>query len=1534
MRWMFDPVSEQNADRYLDSTQQAEDRARTGATQELSDRISQIYRENPWMTPAQVLALAKGNASPEAVDFASTQQARNVTATLDPDKPQRGWFDRNFTSKLRAASRWTFAALDFIPEFVQGGVAQFRKPGDTLFQEGWFTATKLGTALQNPELRGEGFFMGGEAVDPKTGQVVTFEEKAGEKARAYRGEINGHAWTIGRGAASLLFTPGSKAYATASGLLDAVVTVTMDPTVLGGKAVAAVRTGRALAPSVKSVDEINEIRAALKAGLRTQAGMDKADSLAASGSKFLKFWQTDRRARRLVERLADPANNDAYGIFTGAFNGKIDIATATRFAEAKSTDEVMEVLVDVANRLDDTNPNLIPEDIRDIRGARAVFGSSRIPFFNNLRRSEWFTTMPRSRLVFGTAQDNTEAVLNMGRYLDTIQGGYTKTDEGRELMNKMMKALRNESNINFDAIDEVYEESVRKLLKAEGASKEQIDTIFLNIQQSNVDMQRYFIDLAGNPTDEGLLQHGIKMGYIDPAQFDGVDLSKIDSWQMVGPGTLLELSQRVKVLPDIREVRRISGNPFVRKVMTNKKGELQLPLQAVEKFQTDIWKPLQLMTGGYILRNMLDAQVRMAVVGKDGFFNHPLRYIQYAMGQRGVGTVTGQSMDQIVQRYMDDVNGNELDDSIFQLMNETVRSDIKDPVSAYNKSRRSGAWVNVSRQQEPERWQQGLLDELVQVAKDPAMNAIAKGVDTPDLVAWLRNDPQGKKYLKILESTLKRGLKYVDDKGDAVYVKFDDVTDEVLTEWVNRLNRARVDMKTGLDDDIKFAVAYRRVPSGIKDDLDVDDIVERFPGGMQNGVGREVTYLADDGTGNMVLTRGIQVSPDPVGGVGRVEVRPVLSGNDVVDSTEGRRELAELIRRKVDEFDADPSRPGFPPNVKLAQRTISESDKRVFNRITNWFFNDFYGGATRKLEKSPLFRQFYYDYVAQEVGGITRAEAISLVDNIKKYAAAAKTTPVKYVGNKKVWETIQQAAKTNADDGLGTIKQLDDYAKLMALDNVKTTLYNAAERNNLEDIARVVVPFGVAWREVVTKYAKFLAEDPSRIRRGQLVYSGAEKFDPDGDGQGFFYKDPVSGQNSFLSPFSGELAQLVTGVNAPLKGEVRRLSIGLSVTPGIGPTAQVAASMIIPDTPRFDALSKFLMPYGRKDPDANILIPSYALKVKSALFDDPNKMETIYGNTYMDTVRALATSGKYKNAEGIPDEASKARLMEDAKTPARVLTLMRALGQFIGPVAPSNEFIIQNADKQDMLASAISQEFYRMQNENYDTAVPRAIEMFGEDAFMYFTGKTQAVVGGVEPTDVFADWERSNGGFLNTYNLMGGYFAPGGDAFSFEAWDRMKRTGKIRELTPAEVWDRAQYRVGASIYRYYRDQVGGYPTQEQSAWLKQVRAAIHRRFPGFPEVPVFTVGEFELKIDELKRAVADPRMEGNKVASAIATYLSYRDQAIQRYVSEGGSPQGLGTAKGAEPLRQWLVSIGMAIGEQVPEFQRIWDRELMNEVDK
>jgi hypothetical protein len=146
--------------------------------------------------------------------------------------------------------------------------------------------------------------------------------------------------------------------------------------------------------------------------------------------------------------------------------------------------------------------------------------------------------------------------------------------------------------------------------------------------------------------------------------------------------------------------------------------------------------------------------------------------------------------------------------------------------------------------------------------------------------------------------------------------------------------------------------------------------------------------------------------------------------------------------------------------------------------------------------------------------------------------------------------------------------------------------------------------------------------------------------------------------------------------------------------------------------------------------------------------------------------------------------------------------------------------------------------------------------------------------------------------------------------------------------------DLAQFRVGNAIYRDLKKQAGQYPPQEVKDWLRNSRQKIHEKLPGFPAQPVFTVGEFQRNIQEMKRAVQDPRLADNEVAGAAAEYLRYRDQAIAEYVAAGGKEGGFATAKQAADLRQWLFNIGNALSEAVPEFQRVWDRELASEVDE
>lgn len=1568
----FDALSEQRVFDRAEREMKNAERYKSGANPQIAERAGQIYRQSPWMTPSQVLALAKGGASDQAVQLASDIQAKVGTEKMDPNRPDdKNWFERNIYDKFKAGTRWSFAALDLVPDLAQNVASQVFSQNDPAGFDGWFASTKLGTMLSAKQ----------GAVDPETGQPITAgegffigksaEKLQAERARRVRGTINGSAWTIGRGAANVVFTPGSKGYSIASGLLDAVVLVGADPTVIGGKITAPIRGAKALLQGVRSADEAAGLAKLAQAGVlstlknadRAAAGLTKAESLAVDGSKFIKFWTKDARARRLVTYLASPENNDPVVLLRDVFKGKLDINTAKRFAAAKDENEVLGILAEVSRLMDEGNPRMLPTDIREIPAAlRKSYVAQRVPLWNSFRRSPLMTQVPDQVLVLGDDFDNTKAVLNAANYLDTlgtrsrtvgatveeakamtVKGRrlrFTETEEGKAIMGQIIDAYSSGDKSAVKKADEAFDAVVKTLLSKNGATDAEIADIFAKVKLTINDTRAYFINAAGEADDGGWFAQMLELDPNAAEQFKHLDPDQLKQLRMNGPGSVLELIDRVHVLPDIREVRRVTANPLIRKAIKrgDETGQRAL-VEYSEYLQNKIWKPITLATGGYILRNMIDAQTRIAINGLDGFFNHPYRYIQWVLMKRGAADITGKNFDQVISSAVDYL-GNAVSSNYDEALTFSLKKNLEDPVSTAINAAKARSFSTANKLTNRDEWFTGLVEELIQISKDGMMNAWAKGIPTDDLLEYYRSTETGRKFLDQFVEYLRNGVNIVDENGysQGLY-KVADPNDDVIKLWIDRLIGSRVELKTASDADVKFATGYRRVPLGPLGDVNAKDIRPQdiIDGPKNLGRGSLIRTVDDDGKEVFAVVSDVKTVTRPqsqiIPGFADETEDVILSltrvsTNDIVDSKEGRIEFAKFLRSKVEASEADATVKQFPKWTKVSQKAREQDNSpealKLFDKFTDWFFQGVYGGLSKTFERSPVFRQFYYDEVTRNIDYLTKDSAQELLTVIKQKAKDFEMSPERYVGGRDAWRKIKEAAAVA--NGEGTIDQLDDYAQMLALNKTKETLYNASTRNNLEDIMRIIVPFGVAYREVMGTYIKLMAQDPTRIRRGQLLYYGAENFDPDADGQGFFYKDPTSGEMSFNFPLSGELTKLLTGVNAPLQAPVKRVSIGLQVIPSLGPVGQIAASQLIPDTPTFDEVSSILLPYGR---DSFSFAPSWSRKILSALKDDPGKLQSIYGNTYVDVVRALSTSGDYD----LDDEQSKANLLEDAKLKARVLTGLRGLAQFIGPAAPSLEYMVET-DGGDVYASAMVQEFYRLQNENYDTAVSEFLRLFGEDAILYLSSKSKSVAGGLEATEAFGDWERSNEGLLTLYPDVAGYFAPGGDDFSFEVWDRQLRSGRRERLSAKEVIDNAQYKMGSALYRAYRQQVGAYPTDAQRAWLASARREISKRYPGFPATPVFTVGEFEKKIQDLRNAVQNESLADNAVAQAVATYLNYRDQAIAQYVAAGGQEGGFDSAKRAEPLRDYLVSIGQALVQRTPDFARIWDRELSNEVDK
>jgi len=331
-------------------------------------------------------------------------------------------------------------------------------------------------------------------------------------------------------------------------------------------------------------------------------------------------------------------------------------------------------------------------------------------------------------------------------------------------------------------------------------------------------------------------------------------------------------------------------------------------------------------------------------------------------------------------------------------------------------------------------------------------------------------------------------------------------------------------------------------------------------------------------------------------------------------------------------------------------------------------------------------------------------------------------------------------------------------------------------------------------------------------------------------------------------------------------------------------------------------------------------------RAKDAIEGNTINMETVFANTYIETLRALTVSGEYDLAN--PEE--KEKLYADARNKARILAGMRVLGQFIGPTSPTAEFKV-TSKQGDIYGTTLVKEFYKLQADNYDTAVTRFLDIYGDDALLYISSKTESLVGGLEPTEAFGDWERGNEDLFKKYPDVAGFMAPGGTDFDFQVWNRQVTTGKRRRLTDRELVAQAEYKVGAAKYRELKSQLGESPSEEQRNWLRGWKDELYKEYPGFLQNSKFDPNALPRKLQQMDSMVADPALSDNDAAQALKQYLSYRNQAVQQ--AEVAGYKSL-SSDAAQPLRDWLSSIAVALIKETPEFARIFERELSYEVDQ
>jgi hypothetical protein len=1562
--------------------------------------LADLYKKMPWVAPKVLLDASKNpNLSPQAQEVIATSGAQQYIKQNDPNNPEKkkGWWDRNVYDKVKSISRWTFAGLQFTSDVTENMLSQVASGNNPDGIDGWFKSTQLGTLIAGDDA-GEGFFFGGKAADEQA-----------RRAREFRGTINGHAWTVGRGAADLVFTPGSKAYSLLSGFIDASFDIVADPTLFAGQAFKAAKTGEAV-KGVWGTRKISQViaDAAVERGIvqtdkipqitkeaaeaaakisRGEIGINSAEAISFVDSDYFRWFDKNNKARRLTERFAGYAaeatqksvglKDEAAEIERGKaalkiiqdFRGRIDGETAMRLAAADDPLKVKAVLAEAAAQLGrETNSVLLPRQIGDIRGAGATYAArelarERVPLWRNIRNSSWWEQIPvEGAIVNGSSLDRVKAIRTMDQWLRGIGYHTEKADEYENFMGKTVAFLSDtdgaKRNLRFEKL---YDDFIERITEFAGGDKAVATETTRRLREELAKVRSFAVDNAGLPDDGGLVQ--MLRQYIPQKTLDKFSPDELDNLKTNGPGALVELVDKTLVLPDFRKFRAIAGNPVTRHVLRTRAGDERAIIAVTNQLQQEVWKPLVLATGGYVVRNMIDSHIRIAARGYQNFFSHPFQFIQTVLGSRYVGPLNRpvDRFGRVVARTFEDMSDDEIAESLTGIWadyakatNKTVYNHLKDPLTANERQFRGENFALITREGDRAAHTTGYIDSIGQVSTDPILQQMARYWRLPRdernarIIEWMDNTPEGKQARKDVLDFFSAGVRLPHHRtGRNFYTTFDKASDtEKIMAWIEGPTTARIKTLIGDDEDLRFVVLHDRVPlieevalpngktqtqvAALVNDQRLDTLTPTNPGRPL-----DVGSAVDMGNGNEgIITniRTVQV-PDPFNPGVTVDqqladIQPVFKGNAFSrrandPSLFGTEELRRIVDIKGDS--------GIIPQfVKRAERI--EKGKTVgldklsgaLDTGVRWFFGGLVGTAQRKLERSPFFRQAFYKEVADNAFLLSPAEQAKLRTQIADYVddlnqdlsrkGFANLTVERYVGGKDIYNKIFGKVST----GDATIDDLQNYASAFALQEVEQTLYNAAEKSNFEDMFRIVAPFATAFRETLGKYTQFLIEDPSRIRKTQLAVNAMtyDNDDPDDFVSGFFDKDPVDGKSVFNLPIGGWGGAVLA---FPTKGPFQVANL-----PGFGPVVQIAASELLPDTPTLNDVRKFVLPYGEQN--LSSLVPSWARRGIEAVKADTTNMATMFGQTYGDTIKYLLTSGKYDTTN--PDEM--AQLYADAKSKARQLTILRALFQFTGPTSPRLDFNV-DLENGDVTASAISQAWYDMRSENPDTAVARFIETFGEEAFAYMGSKTRAVAGGIENTEAFREWQAENSDLFNEYKNVAGYLAPGGDQFSFQAFNRSLQAGLSRRLTGPEIKEAADYTIGNFYFRQKRDSMGDTLSDEQRAWLKRYRSAINKKFPGFPVAPQFNPNQLEDEIEDLRRLTSDSRVADNETAASIAKYIKYRDQALAQAQQAGLTT--LDSEKAA-PLRDWLSSIARVLIDQNPEFARIYDDKFSPEVDK
>ena len=857
-----------------------------------------------------------------------------------------------------------------------------------------------------------------------------------------------------------------------------------------------------------------------------------------------------------------------------------------------------------------------------------------------------------------------------------------------------------------------------------------------------------------------------------------------------------------------------------------------------------VFKPLVLLRFAFLTRVFLEEQMRFVMGNMDGFFNHPMHYIQWVTSgkkQRKMvitaGELSGAELDavKLMQSY-----------EHFEAIQKSFT--LKGLLGRDNKAAAALNFSRINKSAGIDKYTSALSFELLQLRGDPLARLIARHGHASEEVADFAKSAQGQKYFQDLA-----------DWGGSQWDRI--VHDVDFQQQHIQSIEARIRLKTGgilekgeyfqhqtAREKYRYNIMSNRSASGSNEDLinfigsgDLWDIDK----------GKLVTFIPEDLTkGELTKTnmwRGNQAKLDGL-------LKRYVQSDDIIGPT-GNRGL------NLDMGD-----------LKLATE-VTDATKygKKMDEWVNHMFTHLMTKPIGYLNRSTAFKQYRYQYLLANWENIQPAAR-------KRFIEEAK---VLNIPTKVQQEMAFLSKSKKVREGAMDYELANNASKSFGLSGTKNLLYDASKRHLISDITRNIFPFPEVWFEVAQTWGKLLADKPYAMRNAHVGIRSGENWMTEGSterNEGFITANPQNrDEKMFVWPFSGFLSSLVYGKNVEgdawtetqvaSKAYLSGINLlGQGFVPGPNPMVGFLADKVLPiekwPAEVKDTLFGGFVPEG-KFLDGAVPYPPWFKKLAAAMTDQDLGDEPRH---QFDEMRGAATIQVYRygmitgqnlklyesgdldiyldevDSNWSEDDADFIQKRDEAfllysKRKAKYLFGFQALAQFMLPTGFQPTYYVKDIEGNSWNASVLADEYRKLllDNENDDTAAAEDfINKYGLE-HGWLTAPSKVSKGGRKNYGYrAAKFQEENKEILKELKLTSWLVLPENPA---EARATSDLIPDKTQLTPDEFRRNVNDTIGYFRYQAYQDQIknlGLSSTQEVIA-KRWFRNELILQLPGFQE---------------------------------------------------------------------------------------------------